>query len=81
MTPPLETDVDVLVVGAGPTGMTVAISLLSQGHRRVSIVDRAQEGDKTSRAAVVYPGTLEVLEPLGVAVVRRRGGWRAQHGA
>jgi 2-polyprenyl-6-methoxyphenol hydroxylase-like FAD-dependent oxidoreductase len=59
-------DVDVLIVGAGPTGLTLAVSLLSQGCE-ISIVDDHAEGENTSRAAVVYPGTLEELAPFGVA--------------
>ncbi len=58
--------VDVLIVGAGPTGLTVALSLVSRG-REVTIVDNQEEGKNTSRAAVVYPGTLEVLKRYGVA--------------
>jgi 2-polyprenyl-6-methoxyphenol hydroxylase-like FAD-dependent oxidoreductase len=57
---------NVLIVGAGPTGMAIAISLLSRGHE-VTIVDKLEEGNNTSRAAVVYPATLEVLNPFGVA--------------
>lgn len=57
---------DVLVIGAGPTGLTLAICLLARG-RHVAIVDKVEEGDNTSRAAVVYPATLEELEPYGVA--------------
>ena len=59
-------DADVLVVGAGPVGLTVAIALLARG-RNVIIIDKNNEGDNTSRAAVVYPGTLELLDPYGVA--------------
>ena len=54
-----------LVVGAGPTGLTAAIGLRSAGID-VRVVDAASEGANTSRAAVVHPRTLEVLEPLGV---------------
>lgn len=57
---------DVLIVGAGPTGLTVAITLLARG-RAVTIVDKVEEGNNTSRAAVVYPATLEELAPLGVS--------------
>ncbi|AKK28550.1 NAD(P)/FAD-dependent oxidoreductase [Mycobacterium sp. EPa45] len=56
---------DVLVVGAGPAGLTAAI-VLSQYGRQVTVVDSQAEGANTSRAAVVHPHTLELLEPYGV---------------
>ncbi|TDC81536.1 FAD-dependent oxidoreductase [Actinomadura sp. 7K507] len=57
---------DVLIVGAGPAGLTAAIVLAQRG-RQVVIVDAQAEGANTSRAAVVHSRTLEVLEPYGVA--------------
>ncbi|HEY9028950.1 MAG TPA: FAD-dependent oxidoreductase, partial [Burkholderiaceae bacterium] len=59
-------DTDVLVVGAGPTGLTLAAALAARGVR-ATVIDRQAAGDNTSRAAVVHARTLEVLEPLGVA--------------
>jgi 2-polyprenyl-6-methoxyphenol hydroxylase-like FAD-dependent oxidoreductase len=59
-------DTDVLVVGAGPTGLTVAASLLASGVR-VVIVDRQPEGANTSRAGAINARTLEVLEGLDVS--------------
>ncbi|MGB9224801.1 FAD-dependent monooxygenase [Mycobacterium sp.] len=59
-------DTDVLVVGAGPTGLTMAASLLAQGVEAV-IVDTLPAGQNTSRAAAVNARTLEVLEDLDVA--------------
>ena len=56
---------DVLIVGAGPTGLTLAVALAGSGLRTV-VIDRLAEGANTSRAAVVHARTLEVLEPLGV---------------
>ena len=56
---------DVLIVGAGPTGMALAISLLQSGIDHV-IVDKLPQGQNTSRAAVIHAHTLEMLEPLGV---------------
>ena len=58
-------DADVLIVGAGPTGLTLAASLLARGVS-TCVIDRQAEGANTSRAAVVHARTLEVLEPLGV---------------
>ncbi|WP_182901635.1 NAD(P)/FAD-dependent oxidoreductase [Microbispora sp. H10830] len=57
---------EVLIVGAGPAGLTAAI-VLAQHGRQVMIVDAQAEGANTSRAAVVHARTLEVLKPYGVA--------------
>lgn len=59
------TNTDVLVVGAGPVGLTAAVVLTQLGHD-VVVVDTQAEGANTSRAAVVHPHTLELLEPYGV---------------
>jgi 2-polyprenyl-6-methoxyphenol hydroxylase-like FAD-dependent oxidoreductase len=53
---------DVLIVGAGPTGLAVALSLTARG-RHVAIVDNQAEGQNRSRASVIYSRTLKVLEP------------------
>jgi 2-polyprenyl-6-methoxyphenol hydroxylase-like FAD-dependent oxidoreductase len=57
---------DVLVVGAGPTGLTLALALTARGIP-CTVVDALAEGANTSRAAVVHARTLEVLAPLGAA--------------
>jgi 2-polyprenyl-6-methoxyphenol hydroxylase-like FAD-dependent oxidoreductase len=59
-------DTDVLVVGAGPTGLALGASLIARGVRAV-LVDTLAEGQNTSRAAAVNARTLEVLEDLDVA--------------
>ncbi|ORW31067.1 pentachlorophenol monooxygenase [Mycobacterium paraense] len=59
-------DTDVLVVGAGPTGLALGASLIARGMRAV-LVDRLAEGQNTTRAAAVNARTLEVLEDLDVA--------------
>jgi 2-polyprenyl-6-methoxyphenol hydroxylase-like FAD-dependent oxidoreductase len=56
---------DVLIVGAGPTGLTLATALAVRGIR-ATVVDRQAAGANTSRAAVVHARTLEVLEQIGV---------------
>src|SRR4051794_2378402 len=57
--------VDVLVVGAGPTGLAAACTLRRAGVD-VLTVDRQAAGANTSRAAVVHARTLEVLDELDV---------------
>jgi 2-polyprenyl-6-methoxyphenol hydroxylase-like FAD-dependent oxidoreductase len=59
-------DTDVLIVGAGPTGLSLAVSLVSRGIA-TTLVDRQAAGANTSRAAVVNARSLEVLEGLDVA--------------
>lgn len=56
---------DVLIVGAGPVGLTVAIALRKLGIR-VRVVDRSPETKRQPRAAVLWPRALEVLRDLGI---------------
>ncbi len=58
-------EVDVLVVGAGPTGLALGLQLARFGVR-LRIVDRLADRTNESRALAIQPRTLEVLEPLGV---------------
>ena len=63
---------DVLIVGAGPVGLTLAASLQARGVD-VVVVDKAAEVARTSRAAVIHARTLEVLHTIDVTdeLVRR----------
>jgi len=62
----LPTSTDILIVGAGPTGLALANALRSLGLDPL-LIDRLEAGANTSRAAVVHARTLEVLEPLGIS--------------
>jgi 2-polyprenyl-6-methoxyphenol hydroxylase-like FAD-dependent oxidoreductase len=55
----------VLVVGAGPTGLTLALQAHDHGAH-VRIIERRQEAFRPSRALILHPRTLEALRPLGV---------------
>lgn len=61
----LPSTTDILIVGAGPTGLALAAELRRRNVDAL-IVDKQAEGANSSRAAVVHARTLEVLEPLGV---------------
>jgi 2-polyprenyl-6-methoxyphenol hydroxylase-like FAD-dependent oxidoreductase len=60
------TDLDVLVVGAGPTGLTLAIQLISRGVR-TRVIDKDPGLPKLSRAIGIQPRTLETLDMMGLA--------------
>jgi 2-polyprenyl-6-methoxyphenol hydroxylase-like FAD-dependent oxidoreductase len=55
---------DVLVVGAGPTGLTLAAELRRRGVDCL-LIDARAEPQHWDRATVVHPRSLEVFEALG----------------
>jgi 2-polyprenyl-6-methoxyphenol hydroxylase-like FAD-dependent oxidoreductase len=64
--PGLPARTDVLIVGAGPTGLALASSLTKLGVDHV-LIDRNPQVQPGSKAALVQPQTLEYLDRLGVA--------------
>ncbi|HTH96421.1 MAG TPA: FAD-dependent monooxygenase [Stellaceae bacterium] len=69
----------VLIVGAGPTGLAAAL-FLAEHHIRPRIIDKAPRPSETSRAQVVNPRSLELLETTGITA-RIRGEGRPLAGA
>src|SRR3984893_10388713 len=57
---------DVLIIGAGPTGLVLALWLTRLGVR-VRIVDKTAEPGTTSRAVGVQARTLELYSQIGLA--------------
>ncbi len=55
----------ILVVGAGPTGLTAALELARRG-REVEVIDRKANGSTLSRAVGILPASLRCLAPSGV---------------
>jgi 2-polyprenyl-6-methoxyphenol hydroxylase-like FAD-dependent oxidoreductase len=59
-------DIDVLIVGAGPTGLMLANQLGRRGIR-VMIIDRHSGPAQQTRAMAVHARTLEIYAKLGIA--------------
>ena len=59
-------ETDVLIVGAGPTGLVLALWLTRLGIR-VRIIDKTSEPGTTSRALAVQARTLELYRQIGLA--------------
>ena len=60
------TEADVIVVGAGPTGLMLAGDLATAGVR-TTVVERRAEGSNLTRAFGVHARTLEHLDARGLA--------------
>ena len=69
------TRTEVLIVGAGPTGLVLALWLTHLGVQ-VRIVDKAAEAGQTSRAVAVQARTLELYRQLGLDEAVLEGGRR-----
>ncbi|MGW2825474.1 FAD-dependent monooxygenase [Streptomyces sp. NPDC001443] len=67
-------DTDVLIVGAGPTGLALGVDLARRGVDAL-VVERGEELAPGSRGKGLQPRTMEVLEDLGVLdAIRAAGG-------
>jgi 2-polyprenyl-6-methoxyphenol hydroxylase-like FAD-dependent oxidoreductase len=58
---------DVIVVGAGPTGLLLAGDLAAAGHTVTVLERRSPEVSNLTRAFGVHARTLEVLDARGLA--------------
>ncbi len=58
-------DTDILIIGAGPVGLTLAVTLLKQ-QVRFRIIDLKAAPEEHSKAANLWPRTQEVFASLGI---------------
>ncbi len=61
----MSNDIDVLIVGAGPTGLTLACELARHGVS-FRIIDKEDHASDKSKALAVHSRTLEVFEDMGI---------------
>lgn len=90
MRSPNKCEVPVLIVGAGPTGLVLALWLARLGVR-ARLIDKTAEPGTTSRALAVQVRTLELYQQIGLAEEVGRAwaahwfsqflGWRKEAGA
>ncbi|MFI9721415.1 FAD-dependent monooxygenase [Streptomyces sp. NPDC052396] len=66
MTTDAQADAEVIVIGAGPTGLLLAGDLAAAGVRTLLLERRGEESNLT-RAFAVHARTLEVLDARGLA--------------
>ncbi|HEY1067613.1 MAG TPA: FAD-dependent monooxygenase, partial [Pirellulales bacterium] len=72
-----RSSVDVLIVGAGPVGLTAAAALAQQGLT-CRIIDKAPEPSDKSKALVLWSRSLELFDNLGLAETFVNAGLKAR---
>jgi 2-polyprenyl-6-methoxyphenol hydroxylase-like FAD-dependent oxidoreductase len=70
---------DVLVVGAGPVGLTMAAELARYGVS-LRIIDRSPQPTQTSKALVLWSRTIELMDRMGCTPMFLAAGLRAHGG-
>ncbi|MFG2093799.1 FAD-dependent oxidoreductase [Streptomyces sp. NPDC048612] len=73
VTDDLLTTVDVLIAGAGPTGLALAVDLTRRGLRAL-LVERQDRLSQGARGTGVQPRTQEVFDDLGALAALQAGG-------
>lgn len=68
----------ILIVGAGPTGLVLALWLAKLGIA-VRIIDKNEEPGETSRAVVIQARTLELYNQIGIAEAVIEAGIKLQY--
>src|SRR5262249_3404708 len=56
---------DALIIGAGPSGLFAAAEFARHGVQ-VRLVERQRQPHREARATAIQPGTLEILDSVGL---------------
>jgi 2-polyprenyl-6-methoxyphenol hydroxylase-like FAD-dependent oxidoreductase len=67
---------DVLIVGAGPTGLMMACQLL-RSNVKFRIIDKNSSPAHESRALVIHPKSMELFQNLGISEVFQKAAKRS----
>lgn len=62
----MSREVDCLIIGGGPSGLTLGIGLIKIG-KSVMIVDKLEIHQPVSKAVIVDQGTLQALQEFGIS--------------
>ena len=73
-----QADARILIVGAGPTGLTAAVELARRGIAP-RIIDRKEAPTPLSKAVGISPHSLDLLEPSGISERLLAKGLRIRH--
>jgi len=60
-----KSDCTVLIVGAGPVGLSAAL-VLARANIDVRVIDAGSDVDRRMRASTFHPPTLDIIEELGL---------------
>src|SRR5215468_9449894 len=60
-----KTEHDVLIIGAGPSGL-FAVGELARHGVGVRLIEREVRPHRQARATAIQPGTLEILDAIGL---------------
>lgn len=74
------TKTDVIIVGAGPTGLSLAVQLMHYGIDFI-IFDKKEDVTELSKAVIVHARTLEIYDQVNLAQKAVSGGEIVQKGA
>ncbi|MEQ9259650.1 MAG: NAD(P)/FAD-dependent oxidoreductase [Roseovarius sp.] len=69
---------NIIVVGAGPVGLALALQLLRAG-RDVTVLEKRGSVNLQSKASTFHASTLDLLETLGLLSQMRAGGVQIDH--
>ena len=72
-------DLDVLIVGAGPTGLALAYDLSRRENTNIRIIDKNAGTATHSKAIALHARTLEILDIMGLGDQFREEGIKISH--